>query len=393
MFSDPFPRYAELRRTAPVSLARHRETRRMTVYMLTRHRDVLTLHTDPRFSSDALKHSSTGRLMRFAPRVFRLLTDSMVFKDDPDHKRLRGLVNKAFTPRAVERMSVDIEKIASDLVDRLAAKGTVDLVADFAVPLPLAVISAMMGVGPAERDEFHAMVASFAQSSSGSSLDIVRAMPTARRMVGMFQRLAAEKRREPDDSLISAIVQAREGDDQLSDNEVVAMIFLLLLAGHDTTSNLIGNSILALMDNRDQLTRLREDPAIAEAAVEELLRFTAPVPCGVTRTMLADISIDGTTIPKGAAVIGMIVSANRDEEVFTDPDVLDLGRDPNRHISFAFGSHFCLGNRLARLEGRLALTALVQRFGRIELAVPRSHLEWKPTESLRGLKYLPLLLR
>ena len=184
-----------------------------------------------------------------------------------------------------------------------------------------------------------------------------------------------------------------EGNDALTDNEIVSMIFLLLLAGHDTTSNLIGNSVVALLDHPEQLARLREDPTVADSAVEELLRFTTPVPCGVARTMVDDIELDGTTIPKGSTVIGMIISANRDEDVFAEPDTLDLGRTPNKHITFAFGSHYCLGNQLARMEGRMALQALVQRFEHIELAIPREQLDWKPTHSLRGLRSLPLRLR
>lgn len=393
MFADPFPRYAELRRSAPVSVVKHRETRNQTSFMLTRYDDVMTLHTDPRFSSDAIKHSPAGKLVRFAPKIFRLLTDSMVFKDDPDHKRLRALVNKAFTPKMVQRMNDDVQRLVDELVDRLAAKGTVDLVTDLAVPLPLSVIATMMGVGAAERDEFLEAIERLTTSATGSGLDMLRTLPTAQRMAKLFQRLADERRADPDDGLITALVRASDGEDRLADHEVVAMIFLLLLAGHDTTSNLISSSVLALLDHPEQLQRLREDPAIADTAVEELLRFTAPVPCGVTRTMVDDIEVAGTTIPRGASVLGMIISANRDEAVFDDPDALDLGRTPNRHISFAFGSHYCLGNQLARMEGRMALTALAQRFDRIELAVPREQLRWKPTQSLRGLRSLPLSLR
>jgi cytochrome P450 len=393
MFSDPFPHYAELRRRAPVSLAIHRESTRRTVYMLTRYQDVMTLHTDPRFSSDAISQGGAARLTRFMPRMFRLLTDSMVFKDDPAHKRLRGLVNKAFTPKIVQQMADDVQFIVDELVAGLAAKREVDLIADLAVPLPLSVISNMLGVGDDERDEFRASMERFAGSAAGGSpIEMIRMLPTGRRMVQMFDRMAAQRRLEPDDRLITALVRANEGSDALSDNEIVSMIFLLLLAGFDTTSNLIGASMLALLDHPDQLARLRDDPNIDERAVEELLRFTTPVPCGVTRTMTADIEIAGTTIPKGGSVIGMIISANRDEEVFDAPDTLDLGRDPNRHITFAFGTHYCLGNQLARMEGRMALQALVRRFDHIELAVSRDQLRWKPTETLRGLRSLPLSL-
>lgn len=196
----------------------------------------------------------------------------------------------------------------------------------------------------------------------------------------------------PDEALITALVMANEDGDKLSRDEIAAMIFLLLLAGHDTTANLIGSSTLALLEHPEQADRLREDASITGSAVEELLRFTTPVPCGAARIVLEDVDIAGTTIPKGSSVLGMIISANRDESVFNDPDTLDLGRDPNRHVTFAFGKHFCLGNQLARLEGQIAIGALVQRFPNMRLAVPPHQLSYKPTQSLRGLRNLPLRL-
>jgi cytochrome P450 PksS len=251
----------------------------------------------------------------------------------------------------------------------------------------------MLGVEDRDRDAFKHAVERFTQDSSGGNLvAMLRMMPTGRTMTKMFERLAEQRRTEPDDRLITALVRANDDGDVLSDHEIVAMIFLLLLAGHDTTSNLIGSSVLALIEHPDQLERLRAEPALIDTAVEELLRFTSPVPCGATRVLLDDVEIAGTTLPKGADVLGMLISANRDESVFDEPDRLDIGRDPNRHLAFAFGTHFCLGNQLARMEARMALAGLVARFEHIELAVPRESLEWKPTQSLRGLRSLPLRL-
>jgi cytochrome P450 len=391
MFTDPFPRYAELRRDAPVSKVRSQFTRSYG-YMATRYEDVMQVHTDARLSSDVMQHGKAG-MMKYAPRMFRLLTDSMVFKDDPDHKRLRGLVNKAFTPKRVQVMSEDIERIVARLVEDVAERGTVDLVEELAIPLPLKVISDMMRVGAADREQFHTWTKEFTEGTASSTpIGMLKAMPTARRMMKMFDRLAAERRVVPDDGLITALVCAQEGDDRLDDNEVVAMIFLLLLAGHDTTANLIGSSILTLMEHPEQMARLRGDPSLIDSAVEELLRFTTPVPCGAARIALEDLEIGGTAVPKGANVLGMIISANRDEDVFERPEELDLGREPNRHITFAFGAHYCLGNQLARIEGRLAIQALVERFPNMRLAVPKAQLEYKPTQSLRGLRQLPLVL-
>jgi cytochrome P450 PksS len=391
MFRDPFPHYARLRREAPVSMGRSQLTR-PNVYMATRYDDVLQVHTDPRLSSDVMTYGGAG-LVRYAPRMFRLLVDSMVFKDDPHHKRLRGLVNKAFTPKRVQAMADDVQRIVDELVAGLARKGTVDLVHDLAVPLPLQVISQMMGVGEDDRERFHLWVDKFTQGSADASLtSMVKMMPTGRKMIRMFDRLAADRRRHPTDDLITALVRAQEDDDRLSDHEVIAMVFLLLLAGHDTTANLIGSSIVTLLDHPEQMARLREEPELIDTAVEELLRFTTPVPCGAARIAIEDVDLGGYAIPKGGHVLGMIISANRDEEVFDRPDELDLGRTPNKHITFAFGSHYCLGNQLARMEGRMAISALVQRFPNLRLAVPKDQLQYKPTESLRGLRSLPLVL-
>jgi cytochrome P450 len=395
MFSDPFPRYAELRHSAPVSRVRSRQLVGGSGYMLTRYEDVLMVYNDVRFSSDPSSQGSSF-LLKHLPKMFRLLTSSMVYKDDPDHARLRRLVNKAFTPRMVQQMSTEIERIVDRLLTGLEARQdeTIDLVAEVATPLPLSVISAMLGVGDAERDRFHHLLERFVNGlGSGSALEAVMAIPTARKLYAVLCELADQRRAEPDDGLITALLQASEDGDRLSTEEVMAMIFLLMLAGHDTTANLIGSSILTLMDHPEQAERMREDAALIPSAVEELLRFTTPVPCGAARTLLQDVEVAGTTIPTGSRVLGMIISANRDESVFDRPDELDLGRDPNRHLTFAFGKHFCLGNQLARMEGQVAIGELVRRFPGMRLAVPREQLRYKPVQALRGLRSLPLTLR
>ena len=394
MFADPFPRYAELRRRGAVSPAFSKQLMGGAGYMLTRHEHVLLLHNDVRFSSDPTSGGSSF-LLRHLPKMFRLLTSSMVYKDDPDHARLRRLVNKAFTPRMVQQMTGEIERIVDGLLDDLERRGgsTVDLVADFATPLPLSVISTMLGVGDEDRDEFHVLMERFVvRLGSGSGADAVRAIPTARRLYSVLERLAAQRRAAPDDGLISGLLAANEDGDSLNDDEVIAMIFLLMLAGHDTTANLIGSSAVALIAHPDQAERWRADPSLTTSAVEELLRFTTPVPCGTARTLLDEVSIEGTTMPKGSKVMGMIISANRDEAVFERPDDLDLGRDPNRHLTFAFGKHFCLGNQLARLEGQISIGGLVRRFPSMRLAVPPDQLQYKPVQALRGFRALPVTL-
>ncbi len=363
--------------------------------MLTRYEHVMLLHNDVRFSSDPTSQGSS-LLMRHLPRMFRLLMSSMVYKDDPDHARLRRLVNKAFTPRRVQQMTGEIEQIVAELLDKVEQRGgeTIDLVNDVAVPLPLSVISTMLGVGDEDRDQFHVLMERFVvRLGSGSAADAMRAVPTARKVYAVLERLAEQRRAEPDDGLISALLAASEDGDSLSPDEVIAMIFLLMLAGHDTTANLIGNSAVALIEHPDEAERLRADPSLMPTAVEELLRYTTPVPCGAARTLLDDVEVDCSTIPKGSKVLGMIISANRDESVFDQPGELDLGRDPNRHLTFAFGKHFCLGNQLARLEGQIAIGELVRRFPGMRLAVPREELHYKPVQALRGFRSVPLRLR
>lgn len=390
MFSDPYPTFARLRETAPVSRAKSMLTPR-GAWLLTRYDDVVALHGDARFSSDVQKHGRAG-FVRFAPQPLRLLTDSMVFKDDPEHKRLRSLVNKAFTPNVIQRVAPDVERVTGELLERMAREPVADLVASYALPLPLAIISEMLGVTEGDRDRFHGWVAKFLDAPQGGPLGMLLALPTAYKLTALFRSLAELRRIEPDDRLISNLLRASEGDDRLGEQELLAMIFLLLLAGHETTANLIGNGTLALLENPDQLALLRAQPELIDSAVEELLRFTSPVVSGAPRIALEDAEIGGVVIPKGSQVIGVLSAANRDPAKFPDPDRLDIRREPNRHVAFGMGIHFCLGSQLARLEAKIALGALIQRFPDLSLAVPRAELRWKPTESLRGLRRLPLRL-
>jgi cytochrome P450 PksS len=392
MFRNPFPRYAHLRKAAPVSYVKSWQLLKGgRGYLLARHEDVKRIYADDRFSSDHTRHGRFGaKIPRMLNRMFRLLGDSMVMKDDPEHRRLRGLVNKAFTPRMVAGMADDIERLVARLLDEMAAKRHVELVDDFAVPLPLAVISSMLGVGDRDRDRFHMLVKQILQGQGGTALETLRAMPASRQLFGLFENLVERRRREPDDRLISALIRANEDGDQLSDRDILAMSFLLLLAGHDTTASLLSCGVLALLQHPEQLERLRKSPDLIETAVEELLRYTTPVPCGVARIAREDVEIAGLPIPAGSQILGMIISANRDESVFRDPETLDLGRDPNPHIAFAYGAHYCLGSQLARLEARIALRALLARFDHIELEVPVDTLRYKPTQALRGLSKLPL---
>jgi cytochrome P450 PksS len=391
MFTNPYPRYAELRRNAPVSRVRSKQMLRGDGFMLTKYEDVVMMHTDQRFSS-ATVTATTGPVSKALPQVLRLLGDSMVFKDDPDHKRLRSLVSRAFTPRMVAGLAEDVDSIVAGLVKDVAGRGTVDLVHEYALPLPLNVIADMLGVGEADRANFHHWSSSFTEGATSGLVGMLKALPTGRRMTKLFAKLAQDARTTPGHQLISVLVQANDEGDRLGEEELLAMIFLLLLAGHDTTQNLIGSATLALIENPDQLAALRAHPELIGTALDELLRYTTPVPCGAARVLTEDVELRGVVMPRGSKVLGMIISANRDEEVFANPEVLDLARAPNEHVTFARGMHFCLGHQLARLEGSAALSALIQSFDKIELAVPRHTLSYKSTQSLRGLNTLPLRL-
>jgi cytochrome P450 PksS len=387
MLDDPYARFAELRADAPVSWATAKGLLQgKGGYLLTRYDDVMHVHSDARFSTDMLKNSPAGKFIWLIPPSLRMLAQTMVFKDDPDHKRLRTLVHKAFTPKLVATMVPDITKIAEELADEIATRRQVDLVHAYAVRLPLAVIATMLGVADEDRDMFHVLV----EKMGNQQNNMARQYLTARKLAKLFEELIEDRRINPDEGLISELVRANEGGDRLNHRELVSMVFLLLLAGHDTTANLIGSSVLALIEHPDQLALLRSRPELLETtAVEELLRFTSPVADGAARFAMADMDIRGVRIPRGSQLLGSITSANRDPEVFDDPESLDLTRKPNRHLAFAFGMHYCLGHQLARLEGRIALATLLDRFPTWELAAPRESLHYKPTISLRGLTKLP----
>lgn len=387
MLDRPFQRFAYLRSQAPVSWATAPQLLRgKGGYLLTRFDDVMALHGEDCYSTDVLKYTPVGKFAWILPPTIRMLTQTMVFKDDPDHKRLRTLVHKAFTPKLVSTMESDIVKIAEQLADEVAAKRELDLAHEYAVRLPLAVIATMLGVADKDRDEFHRYV-----EKLGDGGRALNTLTTARKLVKLFEALIEERRIRPDDGLISDLVAANEDGDRLSHKETVAMVFLLLLAGHDTTASLIGSSVLALIEHPDQLRLLREQPELlGGTGIEELLRYTSPVASGAARLAKEDVEIHGVEIPRGSQLLGMIASANHDETVFDNAESLDLTRKPNRHLAFNFGIHYCLGHQLARLEGRIALTTLLQRFPNWELAVPRDSLHYKPTVSLRGLTKLPM---
>ncbi|HLG90525.1 MAG TPA: cytochrome P450 [Alphaproteobacteria bacterium] len=391
--ADPYPTYARMRRESPVCRLRIPGFGR-PAWLVTRYDDVAAALKDPRLSSDIAKLRRENGTSRWVPRPFRILANSMVTTDDPDHARLKNLVHKGFTPARVEDMTARVQQITEQLLARLEERGggVVDLIEEFALVLPMTVISEMLGVPVKERAKFRRFMLNLLDGPPSGFLRLVNGLYNNVRMIRYLDRLIELRRAEPDDGLITAMVSAEQSGDRLTQEELVGMVFLLLLAGHETTVNLIGNGMLALLDNREQLRLLQANPGFVKSTVEELLRYTNPVQHSVIRHAIEDMEIAGQRIAKSDRVILMLASANRDETVFENAELLDITRDPNRHMGFGLGIHFCLGAPLARMEGAIALVALVQRFPDIQLAISRDKVQWRPNSLLRGLARLPVRL-
>jgi cytochrome P450 PksS len=298
-------------------------------------------------------------------------------------------VQDAFTPRLVEQMRGRIQALADRLLDQVQGRGGMDLIRDFALPLPTTVIADILGVPVEDRHKFHRW--SNALVSAGSSTwGLLKAVPNGWALLRYVRKFIRRHRGRPREDLVSALARAEEAGDRLSDDELLAMVFLLLVAGHETTVNLIGNGTLALLEHPDQRERLRSDPALIKPAVEELLRYASPVDMATERYAREDVTVAGVSIPRGDMVFAVVASANRDERQFPNPDALDLTREPNRHLAFGLGAHFCLGASLARLEGQIAIGTLLRRFPDLRLAVAPEVLRWRRGLVLRGLEGLPV---
>jgi pimeloyl-[acyl-carrier protein] synthase len=379
---DPYPTYHRLRALDPV------HPNPLGFWVLTRYEDVVAALRDPRFGKEAIASVVAARFGIPAPTVGL----SMLDRDPPDHTRLRGLVSKAFTPRVVEALRPHIQRIVDDLLARVEGRHAMDLVEEFAYPLPVTVICQMLGVPVEDRDRFRQWGLDIARGLDSIMLpadsEVGRRSAAARHaLTDYFRALIAERRAAPRADMLSDLIAAEEAGDKLSANELLATCILLLVAGHETTVNLIGNGMLALLRHPGELRRLREDPGLIDSAVEELLRYDGPVQ-RTSRVPSEDVVIGGRTIPKGDLVMPFIGAADRDPAQFPDPDRLDIGRADNRHIAFGWGIHFCLGAPLARLEGQTAIGTLVGRLPRLALATDRP--EHRPSLTLRGLVSLPV---
>ena len=393
---DPYAVYEELRRTNPV----HRSP--LGFWVFTRHADCLAVLRDKRSSSD-------GR--NVDPEAFRQLRavdlDDMgafeavltemapfLFRDPPDHTRLRGLVQKAFTPRVVEGLRPRIDELCDELLDAAFERGEMDLVADYAYPLPVQVIVEMLGVPAQDHEQFRVWSDALARGLDPDFLLPPEAVQ--QRLVGIlsfvqyFSSLIEERRKHPGDDLLSRLIAAEEQGDALSQGELLSTCILLLVAGHETTVNLISGGALALMEHPDQLARFRNDPSVVRSGIEEMLRYYPPVQL-TGRVALEDMEVGGAEMKAGEFNMLLIGSANRDAEVFDSPDKFDVTRADNNHLGFGFGIHHCLGAPLARLEAQVALPKLWRRAKRVERA-GSGRLQYKENIVLRGLASLPVTL-
>jgi cytochrome P450 len=384
---DPYPHYERLRSTDPVHITPH------GMYLASRHAEVSLVLRDKRFGKDFVERSKR----RYGPKImeepiFRSMSHWMLQQDPPDHTRLRGLVVKAFTARHVEDMRPRIQQVVDQTLDRVAERGRMDLIEDYAFRLPVTIICDMLGIPEEHREAFYS-----GSRDGGRILDPVPLTPTeiaqgnaGNLMAQMyFQQLFELRRRNPGDDLTTQLVQAEENGSKLSNEELTANIILLFGAGHETTVNLIGNGLLALHRNPDQLALLKARPELIANAIEEFLRYDSSVQL-TGRVALEDIEdLGGKNIPRGETVLCLLGSANRDPAVYPDqPDRLDITRQNVRPLSFGGGIHFCLGAQLARIEAEVAIATLLRRLPDLKLD-DAENAEWRPTFVLRGLKRLP----
>lgn len=378
--ADPFPTFDAMRHEAPVYP--HLAPDGRTIWYITRYEDVAAvLRDDIHFCKD-IHHARDD-----APTGTDPINRNMLFSDPPDHTRLRALVNQAFTPRQVARMEPRIRRTAEALLDGVAAAGRMDLIADYALPVPVIAICDLLGIPAADRDD----VADWSGAiiSPGSrGLNYSARKRKIRAFVHYLRDLFAARQATPQDDLITALVQAEEAGERLSEDELFSMVALLLVTGHETTVNLIGNGALALLRHPERIAELSVAPERWPAAVEELLRYDGPVETSTSRWVRRDVELGGHVLRRGDLVRACLASANRDPAQFDRPDAIEFGRDDNRHLAFGLGAHYCLGAPLARLEGIIALRTLFERFPGLRLADPEKAPAWRSGVLFRGLNSL-----
>ncbi len=396
VIANPYPIYSDMRTQDPVHW-----NEPVGTWVLTRYSDVIETLRDRRMSVDRISAYSDRipepMQEKIAP-ILHIFSDMMLLSDPPKHTRLRSLANKAFTPRVVDNMRSHIQDIVDQSLDAVEGAGRMDVINDLAYPLPVRVICEMLGVAPEDQDQFKEWtdhLAIFLGDIRRAAQHVEVAQRSALDMIECLKEIIKECRQNPRDDLISALVAAEEQGDTFSQDELYSMFVLLQIGGHETTTNLIGNGLLALLQNPDQLLKLRNNPALLETAVEELLRYHSPIQA-TARIATEDLEIGGNPISAGQYVSTYLAAANRDPDQFPHPDRLDITRQENRHLAFSFGSHFCLGAALARLEGQIAIGTVLRRMPQLRLEPPLSveapleEFRWRDNPVFHGLESLPV---
>jgi cytochrome P450 len=394
--SEPYAICAHLRNERPVARVQVAHPAASEAYLVSRYEDALAVLRDERFVKDIHNARTPDKLnLPWMPGSLKPLSHTLLDADGEEHRRLRNLVRDTFTPTYVAQLEPRVQCITDQLLDQFVPGAQADLVADFALPLPLTVIGEILGVPERDRMRFRRWVAAMVgvTASTRSRLRLLFVLPRMLSMVGYIRRLISERRQRPREDLISRLLGFEADNDRLTDDELLAMVVILLIAGYETTVNLISTGTLLLLRDGTQLACLREHPASIPPAVEELLRLAAPVDVATERYAREDVTIADVTIPRGALVLVNLVAANTDDRRFQpQPETLDLAREDNHHLAFGHGAHYCLGAPLARMEGRVALSTLIRRHPGLRLAVPPESLRWRRALSLRSLESLPVRL-
>ncbi len=359
------------------------------VYTVARYEDCTNLLKDPRVLRNRSTATGGRRFPIPMPASLKPMAESMIQEDDPNHRRLRELVRRGFRPQAIAKLESVIDRYSNELLDGLEREREFDLQARYALPIPVRMISNMVGVSAADMPKFQESFAVVTKGFSGWRMlrTLFLDLPGS---VGFVRNLVREKRANPGDDILTGLIQAEDAGDRLTEDELVGMVFLLIVAGFETTVHLITNGVRTLLEHPEQLERLRVDPGLIDSAVEEILRHRGPVQSTKPGYASEDITLHGVTIPKGKPIMPLLAAANHDPRVFDDPGTFDIGRNPNRHLGFGHGVHFCLGAHLARAEARMALTNLIARFPNLRLAVDPSQLKLQRMPGWHRYEALPV---
>lgn len=363
----------------------------INLYFLSHYEDCVNILKDPRIVRNRTTATGGGRFPIPLPKSINLMIKSMINEDEPEHRRLRDLVHKAFTPRRLSALNGRIHELTHELLDKAEKEKEVDLMQAYALPIPVTVIGEMMGVSPEEVPEFARYMTALTEGFSSLAIlkTLMSDMPKA---IKFCRALIARKRQNPQDDILTGLIEAEEDGDRLSEDELIAMVFLLIVAGYETTVHLITNAVQALLTHPDQLQLLRDNPDLIETAVEEFNRFNGPIQGTKLGYPMEDITLHGVTIPKGSPIVPLLGSGNHDSAVFENPDQFDITRTPNRHLGFGQGIHYCLGAPLARIETKIAVQTLLERSPNLQLAVPADSLELQKIPLWHRYKSLPVKL-